>query len=233
MLTFRTRITRLLMVNYAVPVERLLPRLPAQVQPRTFPSLDGEVAFVSVVWMRQEGLRLAALPWPRFSFEELNLRAYVDCGGEPGVYFLQIQADTALVPVVNMLGMSCKRALIEINDEDDDYSAAASGDGGDSQCLVKLGEPLSKPVPPFEEAEAMRCFFTHPLRGVMSAPDGAQYYQIDHSPFEPRVGELADAKCGQLAQWGLVPSDEQRRPHSVLYQAASEFRIFFPPGRLD
>ena len=64
----------LIMANYAVPQEVLLPYLPAGVEPDLF---RGE-AFVSLVGFMFKNTRLFGIPIPLMgSFEEINLRFYV------------------------------------------------------------------------------------------------------------------------------------------------------------
>jgi len=230
---FRSRIANLLLINYALPPERLQPHVPDSLPLRCFPAPggEGEVAFLSVVWLRQRGLRAAALPWPRWTFEELNIRAYVDCGGEPGVFFLAVEADTPLTTWSRPLRLGWRRAEIEISDSGDQYSAVAASAEGRSSCLARLGAPLTEGTSHFPDAEAMQRFFTHPLRAAVRAGRSLRRIEVEHPPFAPRLAELGDAYCAPLERWDLLSREEQLQPHSALYQPASEFQIRLPASQ--
>lgn len=87
----------LLFAHWAVPIERLErvvpPQLPLDVR-------DGS-AWVGVTPFVVKGFRLrGTLPAPELStFPEINVRTYVTVGGKPGLYFMSLDADSALAVV--------------------------------------------------------------------------------------------------------------------------------------
>lgn len=83
----------LLFANWPVAPSAVAERLPAAL---TVDTHDGD-AWLSVVPFTNVDLRPRRLP-PETGFElpELNLRTYVTCDGEPGVYFFSLDADGVL-----------------------------------------------------------------------------------------------------------------------------------------
>lgn len=84
----------LLFVHWRVPTSELRPLMPAEV---TIDECDGS-AWVGLVLFHMSGVR----PWwfpalPGVSeFHETNVRTYVTCRGEPGVWFFSLEAANSL-----------------------------------------------------------------------------------------------------------------------------------------
>lgn len=85
---------QLLFMHWKIPAELLRARLPRQLEIDTF---EGD-AFVAVTPFTMRGMRASFLPpLPGFSeMHELNVRTYVHYKGTPGVYFLSLDASSAL-----------------------------------------------------------------------------------------------------------------------------------------
>jgi uncharacterized protein len=84
----------LLFAHWRVPEEALRRVVPEQLPIDTF---DGD-AWLGITPFCVRGLRLrGTLPAPGLStFPELNVRTYVNVGGKPGIYFLSLDADSAV-----------------------------------------------------------------------------------------------------------------------------------------
>jgi uncharacterized protein YqjF (DUF2071 family) len=80
-----------LFAHWRVDPEALRPAVPAELPIDTF---DGS-AWLGVVPFRITGLGLRTLP-ARMSFLEANVRTYTTVGGRPGIYFLSLDAESAL-----------------------------------------------------------------------------------------------------------------------------------------
>ena len=83
--------SELLFLHREVPVQAVAATLPAGLEP----DLHEGKAYVGVVPFRMSGVR----PWwaPQavaFNFLETNVRTYVLCNGEPGVYFYSLEANS-------------------------------------------------------------------------------------------------------------------------------------------
>jgi uncharacterized protein YqjF (DUF2071 family) len=85
--------SELLFLHREVPVDVVAATLPAGLEP----DLHEGKAYVGVVPFRMSGVR----PWwaPQavaFNFLETNVRTYVLCDGEPGVYFYSLEANSSV-----------------------------------------------------------------------------------------------------------------------------------------
>ncbi|MFB4163204.1 YqjF family protein [Alteribacillus sp. JSM 102045] len=100
----------LLFVHWPVPLHQLRMHVPAAFEIETF---DGQ-AWLSVVpfYGTNFHLRGTTAPLPFTNFAELNVRTYVTYKGEPGVYFLSLDANHSLVVGVArfMLSLPYRRA---------------------------------------------------------------------------------------------------------------------------
>src|SRR5690242_565432 len=88
----------LLFAHWPVPVEALRPYIPGGL---SLDPYNGE-AWVGLIAFYLSGIRLRGLPPVPFTsrFVELNLRTYVIRDGQPGVYFLSLDASNALAGAI-------------------------------------------------------------------------------------------------------------------------------------
>lgn len=91
--TWRQSWRQLLFAHWPVPAEQLRSLVPEQLEIQEF---DG-VSWIGVVPFSMAGVMRRPLPdLPYFSqFPELNLRLYVEYEGQPGVWFLSLDADNS------------------------------------------------------------------------------------------------------------------------------------------
>jgi len=100
----RTTVRDCLFLNWALPRESL-PSLPGNLRYELHPVGDRSYGFVSVLLFRQNGLRLAAVPWVRLSYSQLNLRFYaIDEEGVPSVLFGALIVPRWVVPLAEGAG---------------------------------------------------------------------------------------------------------------------------------
>jgi hypothetical protein len=90
--------------------------LPSGVEAATY---EG-TAWVGIVAFIMEEIRPRGLPIGR-TFPEVNLRTYVDCNGESGVYFFSLDADDRLSVSVarSLYALPYYRARMEVDRDDD------------------------------------------------------------------------------------------------------------------
>ena len=83
-----------LFVHWKVSAKKLQELLPPGLELDTW---EGQ-AWASAVAFRLQNMRLRGFPsiWPVANLLELNLRTYVRCHGEPGIFFLSMHADNRL-----------------------------------------------------------------------------------------------------------------------------------------
>ncbi len=138
----------LLFAHWPMDPEEIRARLPAALELETF---DGR-AWLGVIPFRMSGVRLRwtpALPWVS-AFPELNVRTYVQHGGQPGVWFFSLDAANPLMVVAARTWfhlpyfrarMSCAR-----DGEDVVYSSTRAHAGAPEAELAGCYGPRGKVV---------------------------------------------------------------------------------------
>ncbi|WP_201741154.1 YqjF family protein [Salinigranum halophilum] len=174
----------LLFANYPVPPETVAAHLPDALTVDTF---DGD-AWLSVVPFTNVDVRPKGLPASvGVDLPELNLRTYVTCGGEPGVYFFSLDAQGLL----SVLGARLFHRLPYYYAR---VSLTSDGDGGvrfESRRLHPGDRPAHYTAtyrpsgPAFESSEDPRAaFLTERYRFYTQGADGAvRYANVDHEPW--------------------------------------------------
>lgn len=105
-----------LFAHWPVPTEQLRPHLPDALDLDTY---EGS-AWASVLAYEVTQARPQALPaglWPSAAFGQVTLRTYVRHDGEPGVYFLSIDAGTRVgaAALHSAMGMPCYAASTSVD----------------------------------------------------------------------------------------------------------------------
>lgn len=91
----------LLFMHWKVPIDRIRRLVPPQLELDLF---DGE-AFVGIVPFEMKGIRPHWCPERlAFDFLETNVRTYVVCNNEPGVYFFSLEASSWIAVQVARFG---------------------------------------------------------------------------------------------------------------------------------
>jgi len=89
-----------LMLHWKVPLEEIIPLLPAGLEPDL---CHGE-AWVSWLSFTVKNTQIRSLlPLPFSGFNEVNLRTYVTCNGRPGIYMFKIEANKLSAVLLNRL----------------------------------------------------------------------------------------------------------------------------------
>jgi len=127
-----------------VPVGVLRPLVP---EPLRIDVRDG-AAWVGVVPFRMEGVmlrRLPDLPWVS-AFPELNVRTYVEFGGQPGIWFFSLDATNPLAvwAARRFFSLPYHRADIDVAHRDPEVRYAARRRSGDARFQA-IYRPESAP----------------------------------------------------------------------------------------
>jgi uncharacterized protein YqjF (DUF2071 family) len=92
-----------LFLNWALPAD-CLPALPAPLRYETHRRADGDIAFVSAVVFRQQGLHLAEIRSPRLTHPQCNLRFYVrDEDGVPATWLYTTLGPWWVLPAARLI----------------------------------------------------------------------------------------------------------------------------------
>src|SRR5512133_1160002 len=110
-------IYHVLYLSFLVPAERILPFLPAPLQPAPFS--EGKV-FVSIVCFRSRDVRVAGFPFLKFAYDQINVRTYVrdPLTGKNSVLFLFSGIASRFVAFsVNVLGFPWRNIPFRLETE--------------------------------------------------------------------------------------------------------------------
>nr|BFE81370.1 hypothetical protein GCM10020093_039710 [Planobispora longispora] len=124
-------------VSYRVSAEALGRLLPAGFAPMEFAFDGGAAAMVSAVAFRDRDFHFRFCPPAAISCGQINYRAYVTAGGEPGVWFFGTSLDHPVVAVPRLLwGMPWRRERIRITADWDAAPARWRLDGDGVSCAA-------------------------------------------------------------------------------------------------
>jgi len=125
----RQRWHNLLFAHWRVPAERIQRQLPPGIEL----DLYGDAAWVSVIPFYMTGVRFRAMPPipTAHAFAELNVRTYVRCNGEPGIWFFSLDAASTLAVIGARLGAGLPyfraRMSVEFRSRSIDYRSERLG----------------------------------------------------------------------------------------------------------
>lgn len=222
-------------VTFAVEPEALARHLAPGFEPDVRMLASGRrAALVSAVSFQDMDFRFHFAPFLRFTFPQVNYRAYVLRNGEPCAWFFGTTLDTwwAWVPRY-VWRLPWHRAATTLRATWDggrcaSYALDARGAWGEAEVqLDGTGIPMGT-LDGFTDDVDTLATLTHPLDGFFRRRDGrVGTYGVWHPPLALERGRAARAHYGVFESLGLV--DPGSAPHSVLIQRRTEFVILLPP----
>lgn len=230
---FKTALADALYVNWALPVE-CLPKPPAPLELDRVLERGESFGFATLVLFHQEGLRAAALPWPRFSFPQCNLRLPVrDGDGQPAVWILRELVPAWVVPWARAFGRQPASAAV--------FDVKTSPDGAERRWALYAGQPLAvraRPAAPAAERPSLGAwvdtvaFFRDRPRAYLAAP---QLRRIETA--HPRLDGLPVSIEVQRPEWlaaqlPAVAEETWSRPHSAFVVASARLSFAVESGRV-
>jgi uncharacterized protein YqjF (DUF2071 family) len=236
-----TELRHFALVTYAVDPQKLSALLPQGFEAEIFTLNDGRrCSFVSAAMFHDFGFRPAFCPWPQFSFEQTNYRAYVRRGDEHCVWFFGTALNTPLVVIPHHFWrLPWHHAAIKISaswQEDicTSYHYVASGKWGNAETVMKGTEEPSGRLDGFGDDEETALILTHPLTGYFRRTDGRLgTYRVWHDRLRMNRAIVEKARFEVFEQLGLIDccdDDFGAKPHSALIQRSTEFFIYLPPS---
>jgi hypothetical protein len=200
----------LVLATWKVAPESIEQSAPAGLDPAL--TADG-AGLVSVAVFRNEDVRLNSRRAP--SFRQLNVRTYVTRAGEPGVFFLSLRVTPGGLGGA-LFGAPYRPARVRVE------AGLAEAPGlGVSFRYRLLGEEPE--VPAFETGP----LGTHDVGYFVAA--GLRRLVADHDSFRWQGAELvASARADHVVALGF----DVEQPDSVLYAAATAFRVELPPVKV-
>ncbi len=220
-------LTNFCMVSYAVPPERVRDYIPAGLDLDTRRDSRGdEKAFISAVIFKNDHIRLLPLPWPTFTFLQVNYRIYVRHKNTPGVWFFYLAQDSKMAGFNRRIFGTPTFYAHMRQDCDLDVQRGTSryyrfdSDAPDHTLHLDV-EPASDLTDfdgLFSSAEEMEVFLGSRPEGYFNNLRKPEITGISvwHNVIRPHFGTARRAEFSVLSDRGLVTGEEQRRPYSVM-----------------
>jgi len=226
-----------LYLNYSVPALRVRPLVPEMLP---LAIVDLNRVFVSVVILRSEGVRASLLPFPRFNYNQMNLRTYVidPVTGKQAVCFLKSGVTSAPVSfLTRTIGIPWQHVAFDMKvstNKVTNYASYEIAGNWDGEFSIKAqGTPLPPvEIPSFTDTESAVNYLVRPLVGFFGRGTQATRFSINHPQVNPYSGELNSIRFPLLESLNLVEGQGIERPQSVLFVPEAQFFIYLPPKRV-
>lgn len=213
---------QLTFMHWPVPVAALRGVLPAGLTVDTF----DDVAWIGVVPFAMEAVRPRGLPaLMAFDFLETNVRTYVIGGGEPGVYFLSLEAASRLAVAAARatFGLPYWYARMSMARTGDviRYASTRRTGGATHRSEIQVGAELGPAAPgTFEHFLVERYLLFVERRGALMRA------QVHHTPYPLRRAVALACDDGLIAAAGLpAPTD---LPAHVCFSDGVDVEVFAP-----
>ena len=165
---------------------------------------DGE-AYVGVVPFAMQGVRPRW--WHRswaFEFLELNVRTYVICNGQPGIYFLSLDAESRLAvwAARKFWALPYFHARMRTSSDNDDqvvYESTRSSSSVAHRVRYRVGDQLGD-----SKVGSLEFFFLE--RYLLFCEYAGRIYsgQVSHVPYPAQAANVLEIEDGLLSSHGLT-----------------------------
>ncbi|MFC1893888.1 DUF2071 domain-containing protein [Chloroflexota bacterium] len=226
-----------LYVSYLVPesrVRRLVPEaLPLAV-------VDRDNVFVSIVILQSAGVRLSLLPFPKFTYNQVNIRTYVvdPHSGQQAVFFLRSGVTSSVISLLTRsIGIPWQHISVELEtstDKKGNYQSYSAG-GIWSQpfsIIAKAAPEAPLKIAPFEDADKAISYLIRPLMGFFGQKGKARGFRIWHPEVKPHGALLKQIHFPLLNSLNLLNETAMSKPDSILLVPNAYFYIYMPPERV-
>lgn len=220
-------------VTYALPAKMLKPLVPNALQLAT---VGSDTAFISLVALRCNRVRLSAFPLFTFNYNQFNIRTYVidPISEKSAVYFVRSGVTSRFISLTtNAIGIPWKyiKFTAAFSNSQGIRSSSISGDWEGHFAFKVEAEAKSPELPSFfVNWKSTVDFLVRPLIGFSGDGRRLVRFTIHHPEVQPESWSLV--KLDHPLFNKLVRVDDIRKPHSVFYMPEAEFSIFMPPQRI-
>lgn len=190
----------LLFMHWRVPVEAIRPLVPASLELDLF---EGQ-AFIGLVPFAMKGVRPSWSPKRlAFDFLETNVRTYVHRKGQPGVYFLSLDAASRIAVGIARAfwGLPYFFAQMELSQQGSETICRSNrgAKGASLDVTYRIGEAL-----PASHPDSLEFFFLE--RYLLFVERGSVCYsgQVHHVPYPAYRAEVVSLKDELLNQAGVA-----------------------------
>ncbi len=226
-----------LYITYVVPEGSLRDMVPDFIK---LAALENGSAFISVVVLRCTRVRINALPFVRFNYNQLNIRTYIidPVTGKHGVYFLESGVTSHLISIATRtLGIPWQHIGIDLQVTPDNnrrrcfYSASGIWHSGFHITAAETPESLNK-LTLFTDLESAVDYLVRPMIGFFETKSGhIGRFTIWHQDIMPQVWQLQQVDFPLLNELGII--EDIDNPYSVFFLPQADFYIYMPPGFIN
>jgi uncharacterized protein YqjF (DUF2071 family) len=231
----------MLFLNYRIPLERLRPLVPEELELETRPESGSSFGFISAVAFTNLDIKAGVLPMLRACSDQINYRTYVTAGEGPAVYFFDMKIDSRVLATgTSFLGLPVSHEDITIKarpisdteetEKSDSspryprfYRVESEGpEGLTAEAIV--GEESAR------RSELPSEFITERPIGYVKAPGGGMLkIVVEHERIETVPARVTQVKSLLFESLGLLNEEEMSNPYSVFYTPEITF-ITTPPA---
>jgi hypothetical protein len=211
---------RLLFMHWTVPVETLRALVPPSLELDLW---EGE-AYVGVVPFKMERVRPRLVPQAlAMDFLETNLRTYVSCADQPGVYFFSLEAASRLAVTAARLtfGLPYWFARMSLDgDSDGNFTYDTVRENSEARLHVtyRVGDALEKGA--LEDFLVERYLLYVERRGRL------QRAQVHHAPYPLCAAEVRDVQDSLMPAARLPAA--AGAPRHVCFSDGVDVEVFAP-----
>ena len=226
-----------LYISYLAPESRVRKLVPEELP---LAVVDPDHVFVSVVILQSAGVRLSSLPFPKFTYNQVNIRTYVldPNSGQQAVFFLRSGVTSPVVSLLTRsIGIPWQRisAELEISTTKGGNYQSYRADGVWDQPFSVIAE--GKPdypirIAPFGDANEAISYLVRPLMGFFGQKGKARGFKIWHPEVKPYGGLLKQIHFPLLKSLNLLDESDISKPDSILLVPNAYFYIYMPPERV-
>jgi len=226
-----------LYISYLVPESRVRKLVPEELP---LAVVDPDHVFVSVVMLQSAGVRLSLLPFPKFTYNQVNIRTYVldPHSGQQAVFFLQSGVTSSVISLLTRsIGIPWQHISVELETSTDrkgNYqSYRADGIWGQPFSIIAEGAPeASLQIAPFEDAGKAISYLVRPLMGFFGQKGKVRGFKIWHPEVQPHGGLIKQIQFPLLKSLNLLDEPAISKPDSILLVPNAYFYIYMPPERV-
>jgi hypothetical protein len=226
-----------LYISYLVTASRLRHLVPEMLP---LAVVGKNEVFVSIVVLQSFGVHLSYLPFPRFTYNQINLRTYVidPHSRRQAVFFLKSGVTSPAVSrLTRSIGIPWQRIGLSLATDIDNQahyrSYRVSGGWGERFSLSATESPsLPESVSPFADMESAVDYLVRPLIGFFGQKGGVGRFKIWHAEVKPRAASVEDLRFPLFDSLRIVDQGRIQKPDSVLLVPEARFYIYMPPSRL-
>jgi len=230
-------ISDVLYLSCLIPAPRVAPYIPKPLSPAPF--ADNKV-FLSVVCFHSKNVKLAGLPFRKFSYNQINIRTYVTdpIKGKNGVLFLFSGINSSFISIsTNILGFPWRNipfALKTAREENGQYNQYHATGIWNGAIDIRIAEEPFSSVSPDQSLNFRETVqhITSPALGFYNIRGSALCFKVNHTEIKPVTGKILHIDFPFLTSSGLLTEAELTKPESILLADKGTFTIFLPPQKI-